>query len=219
MAAERNLEIDFLEHSVAVLGALHGSQNVAGGDGADSDFRGEFEGHRLGEFDHACLGGVVIRIEGLPDEAVGGGGLENHAAAPLPHVARGGLGHVENSGQVHGEDAVPFVGGDVDEIVSDGDAGVVDEHVDRTHEADGFGKGTLDLVEPGDVSGDRAREFRKLALNFGAALFIAVEDNDAGAFFQEASCRGCADAAGASGDEDTFVLQTSHVGLLGSGTG
>ena len=205
VAAQGDLAVDFFEHGIGVFGALHGCQDIAGRDGADSYLGGEFEGHGFCEFDDSCLGGVVIRIKRLPYEPIGRGGLQDHAAAALPHVTRGGLGHVEESGQVHRESAVPFIGSDVEELVADGDAGVIDEDVDPAHEVDGFRERSLDLRELRDVGGNDAGEFRELALDFGATFLVAVEDDDARAFFEEADSGGGADSAGASRDQHTFV--------------
>ena len=54
-------------------------------------------------------------------------------------MAGGGLRHVEDSGEVDGDDLVPFFGSDVEEVVADADTGVVDEHIDAVHHADGVG--------------------------------------------------------------------------------
>jgi hypothetical protein len=49
-----------------------------------------------------------------------------------------------------------------------------------------------------------------LVTNGGARFGIAVEDADTRAFFQKAGGGGCADSAGASGDEDSsFSLSFS----------
>ncbi len=45
------------------------------------------------------------------------------------HVARRGLRHMEDAGQVHGENPVPFFRRDVEKLVANADAGVVDDDV------------------------------------------------------------------------------------------
>src|ERR1700733_28340 len=151
VAAKGDFLVDRFEHSVGVFGALHGGQDVSGGDGVDSYFGREFEGHGFGEFDDCGFGGVVVGVKRVADDAVGGGGLEDDAAALLDHVAGGGLGDVENAGQVDGDYFVPFIGRDVEEIVADADAGVVDEDVDSAHRVGGLGEGVLYLIEIADI--------------------------------------------------------------------
>jgi hypothetical protein len=50
-------------------------------------------------------------------------------------------------------------------------------------------------------------------LNLGAALVVTVQHHDLRAFFEETGCRGRANSAGASGDQNAFTLKSAHVAL------
>ena len=50
--------------------------------------------------------------------------------------------------------------------------------------------------------------------NGGAGCGIAVEDADLRTFFEKTRGGGCADSAGASGDEDSFVFQAAHAACI-----
>ena len=113
MAAERNLLAYFFEHRVAVLRALHGGEHVSRRNGADPHLWSEFERHGTREFDDSGFGRVVVGVVGISHDPVGGCGLQDDAAAALPHVARCSLGDVENAGQVDGEHLLPFFRRDV----------------------------------------------------------------------------------------------------------
>ena len=141
--------------------------------------------------------------------------MQNHSAAALgrktlPHVARGGLRYVEDAGEIHGDDLVPFFGSDFEEAVADADAGVVDEHIDAAHGADRFGERGFYLHQVGDVGDDGFGDCRQLVTKGGAGCGIAVEDADLRTFFEKTRGGGGADSAGASGDQDSFVFQASH---------
>ena len=87
-------------------------------------------GQRLGEADHARLGG---RVDGgqLRADAPGlRGHVHDGAAAPLVHARQHGVGHGQHAAQVHRDHAVPLglVGAGEEVVV--GDAGVVDQDVD-----------------------------------------------------------------------------------------
>ena len=75
---------------------------------------------------------------------------------------------------------------------------------------DGLGEGGCDLHSVSDVGDDGLGDRRELVTNGFAGLGVAVEDRDLRAFFKEASGCGCADSAGASGDQDSLGFQAFH---------
>src|ERR1019366_7501628 len=121
---------------------------------------------------------------------------------------------VEDARQIYGDYLVPFFGSDLEEAVADADAGVVDEHIDSVHHANCVGECGFHLHQVGDVGDDGLGDSRQLVTNGFARFSVTIKDADAGTFFQEACGGGCADSAGASGDEDSFVFQAAHRSLL-----
>ena len=66
----------------------------------------------------------------MADNAVGRRHVENDAAGVRHHVARRGLRDVEDAGEVHGQDAIPVFRRDVEKVVANADAGVVDDDIE-----------------------------------------------------------------------------------------
>src|SRR6266852_5409988 len=157
VAAERNFLVHLFEHLVGVLGALHGCQDVTRGDRAYADFGSEFEGHGFRQRNYAGLGGVVVRVIGIAHHAVGRRCLENYAASALHHVARCCLGNVKNAGEVHGDHFVPLFRRDVEKVVTDADAGIVNQNIHCAHQASSFREGRLYLLQVRHVGGNHAR--------------------------------------------------------------
>src|ERR1700730_1520359 len=147
VSLQGNFTVHFIEHRVSIFRTLHGSEHVSGGYGAYSNPGRQFEGYRAGEFDHSRFSGVVIGVVRISHDPVGRGGLQDHAAAVLPHVAGGDLDHVKHTREGHGNHFVPFFGGDVEEVVANADACVLDEYVDAAHQAHSFGKSGAHLIE------------------------------------------------------------------------
>ena len=58
----------------------------------------------------------------------------------------GGLRHIKNSSQIDRDDFVPFFGSDIEKVMADADAGIVDQNVHAAHQADSLGKGGLHLL-------------------------------------------------------------------------
>ena len=87
----------------------------------------ELEGQCLGEADHTGLGRHIVGHEGLA--AVGARGRDVDDATPslLDHVRHHGLAAVEGPGQVDRQDAVPLLGGDLEERFEAVEAGAVDQ--------------------------------------------------------------------------------------------
>src|SRR6266850_6802773 len=213
MAAQRDLAIDFFQHCIGVLCALHGREHISRSDRADPDLRGQLECHGFREFNHSGLGRVVVSVIWIAHDAVSRGGLQDHSATPLPHMPGRSLGYVEDAGEIDGKSPVPLFGSDVEEVVADAYAGVVDEDVNCAHEPYGFAEGRLDLLEMRDVRGDRAGHARQISSNLLASFGVAIQHNHVRAFFQKAGRSGGTDAAGAAGDENSLAVKTSHEGV------
>src|SRR6266849_6268655 len=213
VAAERNFLVHLFAHLVGVLGALHGCQDVTGRDRAHADFGSEFERHRFRQFDHAGFGRVVVCVVGIAHHAVGRRCLQNYAATALHHVPGGRLRYVEDAGEVHGDHFVPLFWGNVEKVVTNADAGVVDENVDPAHNASGFREGCLHLLEVRHISRNRGRQAGEFVLDILASLVVAVEHAHYRALLEKAGRRRGADAAGATGDQDSFRFQAAHAFL------
>ncbi len=91
--------------------------------------------------------------------AVGARGRDVHDAAParLDHVRQHDLAAVEGPGQVHGQDPVPGLEGDVEERLEALHARVVDEDVDRPEALPDLGERGLDRGSIRHVHGDADR--------------------------------------------------------------
>ncbi len=125
-------------------------------------------------------------------------------------MPRGGLRHIEDSREIYRDHLVPLFGSDVEKVVANANAGVVDEDIDRAHCADRLGESGFDLLQVSHVGDDGLRYFRELPAKRVASFGVAVENTDVRAFFEKASGSGRADAAGAAGDQDSFVGQAPH---------
>src|SRR5271165_6352610 len=117
----------------------------------------------------------------------------------LHHVASGGLRHVENASQVHGKNRVPLFRGDVEKLVANADACVVDDHVQAAELAYNRSEGLLHLRVIGDIREERPGDCRDFLTDLLAGALVAVEDGDTRAFLQKARSGGRTDAAGTSG--------------------
>src|SRR5208337_3564132 len=51
---------------------------------------------------------------------------------------------------------------------------------------------------------------RKVLVDLSASALVAIEDRDTRAFLQKARSGGCADATGASGDDNPLAFESSH---------
>ena len=92
------------------------------------------------------LGGVVVGIVGIAHDAIGGSGIQDHSAVVFHHVAGRGLRDIENAGQVHGKHPAPLLGRDVEKLVTNADAGIVDDDIHSAQIAHNGGEGMLDFL-------------------------------------------------------------------------
>jgi hypothetical protein len=80
------------------------------------------------------------------------GHVDDHPAAALgDHLPCGSLHAEEGAPEVHGDDLVEVLLGDVEEALVAGDAGIVDHDVEPAERFDGCGDGALDIRPPRDV--------------------------------------------------------------------
>jgi hypothetical protein len=102
-------------------------------DNTGDAFLRHLERQRLREAMHAGLRG---RIVGLAEAAFGAddrGYIDNAAPAALDHAVAYGLGHIEDRIEVGADDCIPV---DLVQLPEDGvagDAGIVDQNVNRAH--------------------------------------------------------------------------------------
>ena len=69
----------------------------------------------------------------------------------LPHVAGRRLRHVKHARQIHRDDFVPFFGSDLEKVMANADAGIVDQHIDSAHDANRLVECGLHLLEVGNI--------------------------------------------------------------------
>src|SRR5580700_6085662 len=123
---------DFLE-TVGLDGAHHVGADVAGGHGVDGDAaRGDLLRERHREAVDAGLGGRVVGLPKLAALAVHRGDVDDAPPAALDHTVDHLLGDVKQRVEVGLDDRVPCLVGHLLERAVAGNAGVVDEDVDRT---------------------------------------------------------------------------------------
>ena len=116
---ERDALDDLRPHLVGELAAGDVGLDQAGRHAVDADaVRPEFARHRLGEAEHAGLGGGVMRAAEDAAAALGGdrGHAGDRALLARPHMRDEGLAQVEHAAQVHVDDALPVLGRDLHDL-------------------------------------------------------------------------------------------------------
>ena len=124
------------------------------------------------------------------------------------------LGDVEDAAQVHTEDLLPFVSGDLQEVVADADPRVVDQDVDSTQHTNGVCDGTLDLFQLRNVTRDELGQTGQHRRELLPGLPVSVQDHHLCAFIQKTGCRGHPDPARPARDDYPLVLETPHDSFL-----
>ena len=179
--------------------------------------------HRGAEGAREALGERVHRRLGrrVGDDAGGGphrGGARHHddrAARARGHPRAHHRGETERALQVHVEDLVPQVLGDVlDAVVERGHPRVVDQHVDPPElGVRALGEG-LDLAPVADVAGHReGAAAGRLADLLGGRLAggeLAAGDDHVGARLREGQDHGAPEAAAAAGDQRDLAAQVEE---------
>jgi hypothetical protein len=177
----------------------------------------EFGGEAFGEADEGAFGGGVVGVEGFAALA-GGGADENDVAADSVHqrlrlhLSDGGADYAEDAVEVGAEGASPlgschggdggFVGGP-DAVVQDGAVEAAeggyrsgDEGLTIVWSGEGLVDGTAEVGAP-------TLGYEFFCLSRGGEV---AEDYLCAGLTEEAD-GGCADSAGASGDEGDFACE------------
>ena len=116
----------------------------------------------VGQAPDAALGGAVIALAEIADQARGRRGIDDDAAAVLAHPAEHRLGDAERALQMHLQHLVPGGFGGLGKGLVEQDAGIVDEDVGAAEMLDGVVEHRLAARHGRDVGavGDRAAAFR-----------------------------------------------------------
>src|SRR5262249_27522927 len=144
---------DDLFHRLFGNGGDHVGVDVAGRDAIHGDALARaLLRQRFREADHAGFRRGIVHLAGLAFLTVDRADVDDAAPAPrahaLDHLAR----HVETRIHVDADHVVPLLVAHLVEEAVAGDAGVVDEHVDRTERVlDGF-RGFHTIVEIADIA-------------------------------------------------------------------
>src|ERR671916_1726778 len=127
-------------------------------DGVHGDaVAGELQRGGLGEAEHPALGRRVVGLADVPRLPDEGAHVDDLAAPGLGHVRQHGVNGVERAVEVHLDDLVPVVHGQLPQSLVYVDAGVVDEHVHPTEVAYGLVYELLRLLGVRDVRLNRDR--------------------------------------------------------------
>jgi hypothetical protein len=133
-------------------GHHHVGADIAGADDVDGDAGARaFLRQRLGETDIAGLRGRVVRLPHLALLAVDRGDGDDAAELAVAHAGPERMRHVEDAVEVGADDLVPLLARHLVEHGVAGDAGIVDQHVDRAE----IGLHLGDAGRAGVVVGDR----------------------------------------------------------------
>jgi hypothetical protein len=121
-----------------------------------------------------------------------------------------GLRRVEDPGEIHGNHSVPLFRSDVEKAVTDADSGVIHQNIDAAHPANRFGIGSLHLLQVRNIGIEQGRQTGQFLLDFPPRLGVTVEHAHHGSLFKKSGCRGCSDATGSAGDQDSLRFQAAH---------
>ena len=97
--------------------------------------------------------------------------------------------------------------------MANADAGVVDEHIHTAHQVDCFRKGSLHLLQVGDIGIEYAGEIGEFVMDAMAGIGVAVEHAHNRSFIEKPCRSSRADAAGPTGDQDPLCFQAPHAHL------
>ena len=135
-------------------------------------------------------------------------------AALFEQMGHGGPGAADQGDQVQFHQVAELLGRGVEQLAAHGAAGVVDQDVEPAESLEGLGEEAIDVFLLRDVGMD-AEDVMAGGLHFGGGLFDGVglqaDDGEFGAGGGEAIGDDAAQAAGAAGDENDFVLPVIHV--------
>ena len=185
----------------------HVGGDIAGADGVDGDAGpGALLGQRLGEADVAGLGGGIVDLADLALLAVDRGDGDDAAELAVAHAAPHRMGHVEDADRLVSMTSFHCSARHLVEHGVAGDAGIVDQHVDRAE----IGLDLADAGGAGIVVGDRPFVDRDagLRLEFLRRLVIAgIVRGDAIAGLLQRDRDRRADAARAACDDCNLAMR------------
>lgn len=144
--------------------------------------------------------------------------VAGHLAAP--HAASGQLGAVDAAHEIRLQDVADVLGGHVDQLAAQHDAGIVDQHIDAAQLPFDPGKGTVHLLLLGHIAG-LLMEARSLLHGQGLAQLLQAIGAPGQAHHLEAggdeeAGTGRSDAGAGATNHGYAVLPTIHLGLESS---
>src|SRR5690606_33866881 len=179
----------------------HVGIDIARRDGVDRyAFLGAFLRQRLRKAVDARFGGGIIDLAILARLAVDRPDIDDAAPAAFDHAGETGLGHVETAAQVDAHDVVPIVIAHPGEGAVAGDAGIVDDDIDRAdlcRDAGAAVEAGLMVADVPFIGGD-AGPIGKFARPF---VIAAIVGDDGDAHVAQLQRNGFPDAATAAGDD------------------
>ena len=196
----------------------HFGGDPSGGDAVDvNSLPDEFAGEAFGEADESAFGGGVVGVEGFAALGCGGGDQDDVAAASRGCRLGFYLGYcstddAEDTVEVDAYGVAPLGGCHLGDggVVGGPDAVIQDGAVEAAEGGDGSGDEGFAIFRGEERLLDSAAEVGAAALGcegFSLASGGEVTEDDPGAGLAEEADGGCADSAGASGDEGDFSRQ------------
>ncbi len=197
---------NFLRH-----GGNHLGVDVAGRDGVDGDaLGGAFEGQGLREAVHAGLGGRVVGLAHLALAAVDRRDVDDAAEAAGAHGVDDEAAHVEDRVEIDVDHFAPLLGRHLVKHCVAGDAGVVDDDVDRTEGLGDLSDALGALVVVADVplvDRDAGLDLKLL----GGSVVAGIVRGDAVALVLECDRDGVADATRSPVTTATRVMSANSL--------
>ena len=208
---------------VGVLGAVAHRGDGAGGHGVAGDaVLAVLAGDRLGQTDHAGLGGDVVRPLGhVTGQAVIARDVDQPAPAPLAHARQHVVGEIEGRGEVVVDGRCPIIDGNVLEALTHAAAHIADRDVDRAKLSFGFRHQRAHPLRVGDIrhQPDRPAAGPGDLGHHGVDLApVAVTvDHHSSALGGEEACNRSADVLARAGDNGDAARETVSHGVLPAG--
>jgi hypothetical protein len=161
-----------------------------------------------------ALGGAVRDRLLAAHDPPAGCAVHDRARPSGDHVRERELGHQERALEARVHLGIPLVLGATERVVLDVDPGVVEQHVEPPERIDGLPDRALAVVRPADVGRDEdgsAPGRVDLLLDLAAAVRVATDHGDGGAFVREQDGGGPADARGRPRDQRHLAVQPHRV--------
>ena len=169
---------------------------------------------RLGHADQPRLGGGVVRLARIAENAGDRGDIDDAPGTAAHHVAQDAAGQDEHRGQVDGDDVVPLFVLHAHEQIVVGNAGIVDQDVDLAESLLRF------LAEFGhcgavaEIARQHEHAAAELAGESVELILVGARNRDGRALCVQRLGDRPADAAGGAGDQRAFALRSNIVALL-----